>query len=161
MKFRHNETGQIFNGEFEFRMAYSNVSFPPTLDQNALDFANVSRVVEVPEPSCTPLQRVDFDGIQLIDGQWTEVWSIHNKYDDPAEQAAWVEEYIQSEWNCVREERKRLLRESDYTDLPNTPITAQCRNNFLTYRQALRDVTTQSDPFNIVWPEIPTYEPQT
>lgn len=161
MKFRHNETGHIFNGEYELRMAHPTVSFPPVFDQNALEFANVSMVVEVQPPDCTPLQRVDFDGIQLIDGYWTETWSIHDKYDNPVEQAAWIEVYTNSQWNVVRDERDRLLRETDYTDLPNTPITTQCRNNFLTYRQALRDITNQTDAFNIVWPTKPVYEPQT
>lgn len=158
MKFRHNDTGQIFNSEGEFRMAYPNVSFPATLDQNALDFANVSMVVEVQPPECTMLQRVDYDGVQLISGQWTEVWSIHNKYDDPTEQAAWEVECLETQWVNVRCTRDILLTQTDYTDLPNTPITTQCRNNFITYRQALRDVTNQTDPYNIVWPTIPQYE---
>ena len=158
MKFRHNETGQIYNGEYEFRMAYSNISFPATLDQNALDHANVSIVIEVQPPECTLLQRIEYDGVQLRDNQWTEVWSIHNKFDDPTEQATWEAEVTQSQWNVVRDERDVLLKNTDYTDLPNTPITQECRNNFITYRQQLRDVTKQTDPFNITWPVIPLYE---
>jgi hypothetical protein len=160
MKFRHNDTGQIFNSEWEFRYAYPSVSFPTVLDQNALEFANVSVVVEVVPPTITQLQRVDYDGIQLIDGQWTDVWSVHNKFDDPTEQAAWEAECLEMQWNSIRDERNKLLTQTDYTDLPNTPITTQCRNNFITYRQALRDITNQSDPYNIVWPTIPQYEIQ-
>ena len=160
MKFRHNETGQIFNSEGEFRMAYPNVSFPATLDQNALDFGNVSVIVEVQPPECTMLHRVDYDGVQLINGQWTEVWSIHNKYDDPTEQTAWEVECLEIQWVNVRCTRDILLAQTDYTDLPNTPITTQCRNNFLTYRQALRDITNQPDPYNIIWPTMPQYERQ-
>ena len=158
MKFRHNETGQIINGEFEFRQIHPNVSFPEILDQNALDYANVSVIVEVPMPSCTHLQRVDFDGYQLIDGRWTETWSVHNKYDDPEEQAALEADSIRAEWYSVRMLRDQLLKDTDYTDLPNIPITQDCRNNFIMYRQQLRDITDQSDPFNIIWPEIPPYE---
>jgi hypothetical protein len=160
MKFRHNDTGQIFNSEWEFRYAYPSVSFPTVLDQSALEFANVSVVVEVTPPTITQLQRVDYDGIQLINGEWTDVWSVHNKFDNPTEQAAWEAECLEMQWNSIRDERNKLLTQTDYTDLPNTPITTQCRNNFITYRQALRDITNQSDPYNIVWPTIPQYEIQ-
>lgn len=159
MKFRHNETGQIFNGEPEFRLAYSNISFPATLDQNALDFANVSVVTELPPPDHTILQRVDYDGVQLINGVWIDTWSVHPKYDDPTEQAAWEVECLETQWNMVRGERDRLLSITDYTDLPHTPITTECRNNFITYRQQLRDITTQQDPYNISWPQPPEYIP--
>lgn len=157
MKFRHNETGQIFNGEPELRLAYSNVSFPVVLDENALEFANVSVVVEVPPPEHTILQRVDYDGVQLINGIWTDVWSIHPKFDDPTEQANWVAERLEVQWDIVRGERDQLLQLTDYTDLPSTPITQACKDAFLAYRQALRDITDQTDPYNIVWPELPTY----
>ena len=158
MKLRHNETGQIFNGEPEFRLAYSNISFPTTLDQNAFDFANVSIVVEVPPPEHTIFQRVDFDGVQLVNGIWTDTWSIHPKFDNPTEQANWEAECLEGQWSTIRGQRDSLLAQTDYTDLPNTPITTECRNNFISYRQALRDITTtQTDPYNIIWPTIPEY----
>lgn len=159
MKLRHNETGQIFNSEWEFRHAYGNVSFPAVLDQNAFDYANVSVVVEVPPPPVTELQRAEYEGISLIDGEWTEVWSVHPRFDDPIEQANWETEILESRWADIRMERNRLLALTDYTDLPNTPITTQCRTEFIAYRQSLRDITSQSDPYNIIWPTMPEYVP--
>lgn len=158
MKFRHNDTGYVYNSEGELRLAYSNVSFPTNLDQNALEFANVSIVVEVEPPAHTDLQRVDYDGVQLVNGMWTDVWSVHPLYDDPAQQAAWEAERLEMQWSIVRGERDGLLTQTDYTDLPHTPITQTCHNNFLTYRQALRDITNQPDPYNIIWPVMPSYE---
>jgi len=158
MKFRHNDTGHIYNSEGELRIAYPNVSFPVVLDQNALEFANVSRVIETEPPVPTLLQRVDYDGVQLINGVWTEIWSIHPKYDDPIEQTNWEAECLEIQWNTVRAQRDQLLQLTDYTDLPHTPITQTCHNNFLTYRQALRDITNQPDPYNIIWPVMPSYE---
>ena len=160
MKFRHNETGQIFNGEFELRMAYPSVTFPVVLDQNALEFANVSRVTEVDAPTITPVQRADYEGIQLVDGQWTDVWVIRNKYDNPVEQTNCEQEYIQTQWIVVRNQRDQLLKETDYTQLPDAPITDTSKAAFIEYRKQLRNITTQSDPFNMVWPEVPIYEAQ-
>ena len=60
---------------------------------------------------------------------------------------------IDAQWVVVRAERNKLLAESDWTQLPDAPVDAAV---WATYRQALRDVTTQADPFAIVWPESPS-----
>jgi len=59
----------------------------------------------------------------------------------------------EAQWAVVRVERNKLLAESDWTQLPDAPVDAAA---WATYRQALRDVTTQTDPFAIVWPERPS-----
>ena len=52
----------------------------------------------------------------------------------------------------VRNERDRLLRETDKYLLPDFPNKPQ---GVTEYRQALRDVTKQeSFPYNIVWPVL-------
>jgi hypothetical protein len=55
-------------------------------------------------------------------------------------------------WEIIRAERTELLFKCDWTQLPDAPVDAQA---WATYRQALRDITTQPDPFNITWPEEP------
>ncbi len=58
-------------------------------------------------------------------------------------------------WTQVRAQQKQKLYESDWTcsvtdyEVPNKP-------DWVTYRQALRDVTKQGDPFNIEWPPVPS-----
>jgi hypothetical protein len=56
-------------------------------------------------------------------------------------------------WADVRVERDKRLLESDWTQLPDVPLAT--KDAWATYRQALRDVTEQPDPFNIVWPTPP------
>ena len=61
------------------------------------------------------------------------------------------------QWTSVRTQQSDLLYKSDWTCSvvdPPAPILAQ-RDHWIAYRAALRDVTTQSDPFNIVWPSPP------
>lgn len=60
----------------------------------------------------------------------------------------------ETEWRLVRAKRDKLLLESDWTQLPDVPFAT--KEAWAVYRQALRDVTIQPDPFNIVWPESPT-----
>lgn len=57
------------------------------------------------------------------------------------------------QWSTIRSQRDALLTSSDWTQIPDSP---KCQDeSWLNYRQALRDITTQSDPFNIDWPETP------
>jgi len=56
----------------------------------------------------------------------------------------------------AREKRDRLLAESDWTQVLDAPISAECREEFRVYRQKLRDITEQEGfPLEIVWPEMP------
>ena len=56
-------------------------------------------------------------------------------------------------WVAVRAERDALLKATDWTQLPDVPPST--RALWTDYRQALRDITGQSDPFSIVWPVAP------
>jgi hypothetical protein len=60
---------------------------------------------------------------------------------------------IENAWNYVRSERNRLLQNSDWTQMPDVSLST--KELWATYRQALRDITDQTDPFNIVWPQPP------
>lgn len=59
----------------------------------------------------------------------------------------------ETQWPIVKQQRDKLLQASDYTQLPDVPLTD--KTAWATYRQQLRDITLQSDPFNIVWPIAP------
>ena len=56
-------------------------------------------------------------------------------------------------WTAVRAERDALLKATDWTQLPDVPPST--RALWTDYRQALRDVPEQADPFSIVWPVAP------
>lgn len=58
-------------------------------------------------------------------------------------------------WARVRELRQHRLANTDWTMLPDVPMTVERRQQWQAYRQALRDITDQPDPFNIVWPTPP------
>lgn len=58
-------------------------------------------------------------------------------------------------WAAVRRERDTRLAASDWTTLPDVPLTNEQRAAWYLFRQALRDVTQQPDPLNIEWPAQP------
>ena len=55
----------------------------------------------------------------------------------------------------IRNERAGRLASSDWTDLPNAPLTAEKATEWQTYRQELRDYPAQSDRISTL-PEWPT-----
>jgi hypothetical protein len=83
----------------------------------------------------------------LIDGVWTQNYIVTD-LDADASAAK-----VGAQWNVIRAERNKLLVESDWTQLPDAPVDAAA---WATYRQALRDVTDQANPFAVIWPESPS-----
>jgi hypothetical protein len=57
------------------------------------------------------------------------------------------------QWIIVKLKRNRLLADSDWTQMPDVSITTKAA--WADYRQQLRDIPIQLDPFNITWPTPP------
>lgn len=72
------------------------------------------------------------------------------------EYAEWLAEQPQRDADqaaSVRSERNRRLVACDWTQLPDAPVD---RDVWATYRQELRDVSSQPGfPWNVVWPLPP------
>ena len=64
-------------------------------------------------------------------------------------------ELIALQWESIRVERNRLLAQSDWVVTKAFETGVAISDEWKTYRQALRDVPTQSDPDNITWPTVP------
>jgi hypothetical protein len=61
--------------------------------------------------------------------------------------------YNRDRWADIRLERNRLIAQSDYLALQDTSELSQ---DWIDYRQALRDITSSvSDPDDVVWPDKP------
>jgi hypothetical protein len=58
--------------------------------------------------------------------------------------------------SAIRAERNTKLTECDWTQLNDTPLDNTAKVAWTTYRQALRDIPTQSGfPHNVIWPVKP------
>jgi hypothetical protein len=66
-----------------------------------------------------------------------------------------LEAYKPQQLETIRQERNKLLQTSDWTQLPDVRLTSEKLSEWSIYRQLLRDITTQEDPYNISWPSIP------
>jgi hypothetical protein len=59
---------------------------------------------------------------------------------------------LEGQWQNIRDDRNNRLSECDWTQLPDVSVN---QYNWAEYRQKLRDITKQPDPFNIDWPVKP------
>ena len=84
----------------------------------------------------------------VVDENYNQVWEYEQKTSDE------IERETASQWEKVRNYRDELLKQSDWTMLSDIPDTVN-KSDWVQYRKALRDVTLQSDPFNIVYPTPP------
>jgi hypothetical protein len=86
---------------------------------------------------------------ELRDGIVYQVKTLVNKEGEELNIAT------RQKWNQIRFQRDDIIYKTDWTQLSDSPLTAEQKASWATYRQALRDITTQSDPFNITWPTNP------
>jgi len=56
---------------------------------------------------------------------------------------------IDTQWQVIRSQRNQMLKDTDWTQVEDSPVNKLA---WATYRQALRDITEQTDPFNVTWP---------
>ena len=61
---------------------------------------------------------------------------------------------LSRKWATIRAQRDAKLTSCDWTQISDSPKYQD--EDWLIYRQALRDITEQENPYNIVWPEEPT-----
>ncbi|ELH9589379.1 phage tail assembly chaperone [Vibrio cholerae] len=63
----------------------------------------------------------------------------------------------EGQWIEIKMIRSRLLVETDYTQMPDSPLDADKKAEFAAYRQLLRDLPqSYSDPLDVIWPKKPT-----
>jgi len=64
---------------------------------------------------------------------------------------------LADKWINIRQQRDRLLTESDWVVIKakEEHINTSIDSNWMDYRTALRDITSQSDPDDITWPTKP------
>ena len=116
-------------------------------DEQAAHFGVHKKQIVTP-PYHDPATQVCEEGpALLIDGVWTQNYIVSD-LDADASAAK-----VGAQWDVIRAERNKLLADCDWTQLPDVSVDAAA---WATYRQALRDVTGQANPFAIVWPEGPS-----
>lgn len=64
---------------------------------------------------------------------------------------------IENQWEQIRINRSVKLKETDWTQMADAPLSDEGKLMFANYRKALRDIPqTHDNPDDVVWPEKPT-----
>ena len=124
-----------------------NVSFPTDLTSEILEGFGVYSVQQTPMPNDYTKNIVEGTPT-LVDGTYTQVW---NQTDATQEE---IDIKIENQWEQIRVARNEILTQCDWTILPDSPVSSSIEE-WKTYRQQLRDITNQSNPFEVVWPTQP------
>ena len=91
---------------------------------------------------------------KLVDGVQIEL-TAQEIAQRQAEETAWANGAFDRAIAGLRSKRNSLIASSDWTVLSDSPLSAELKTAWLEYRQDLRDITSQSNPFNLVWPVKP------
>ena len=128
------------------REAYPNVSLPENLTDEAL----IEWDMHVVQPTPIPVDHTKniTEGTPiLIDGVYYKNWVQTNATSEE------ISYRIENQWETVRIQRNELLTQCDWTQLSDIP--SETKEAWTIYRQALRNITSQSNPFSIEWPSKP------
>ena len=125
---------------------FPNTSFSPNTDLSDWNIFPVKQTQRPNDLTKHYVEEVVYDEINQV---WFNNWIGSDK--TPEE----ITQLTENKWSEVRFVRNQYLSECDWTQLSDSPLSTEQKAEWVTYRQELRDVTLQTDPFNIIWPTKP------
>ena len=146
MQIRIQSTGEVVS-EQGFRAMHLNTSMPQQITEATINELGGDVVFEGPQAQPTRYQVAFSDGVEQINGKW------YTKYSVADMEAGAIAVKDAEQAKAVRADRTKRLADSDWTQLSDAPVTGTA---WATYRQALRDITSQAGfPWEITWPDAP------
>lgn len=140
---------KVTNGVAEYYTIYQlqqdnpDTSFPEEITKDVLAEYDVYEAVATAAPPLDSKTHRHLHTFELIDGVWTQVWTIAQL---PEEQAA----------ANVRAHRTQLLLDTDWVVIKAFELQTEIPQEYISYRQELRDVTSQEGfPWDVIWPNNP------
>ena len=163
MQVRIRTTGQVMY-ESEFRALHPNTSKPQQLSEELLNDFGADVVFEGPQATGgTVYQYSQAQGVEQIAGKWYTKYVLGPTFIDTVEdgvtttalqhETAYKAQKDAEQAKNVRATRDAKLAECDWTQVADAPVD---KTVWATYRQALRDITTQTGfPWTVTYPEKP------
>jgi len=160
MQIRTNDGQVMYESEFRTHIKANGGPSWDTTTTEVLESLGASVIFEGPQ--ATGGDRYQYSqaaGVEQINGQWFTKYVLGPVFTDTEESSAAEQEAAYkatkdaAQATSVRDERTKKLAETDWTQVADAPVDKAA---WATYRQALRDVTTQETfPWDIVWPTKP------
>jgi len=134
----------------ELKMENRNISFPSIISDTLLENFNVYPV-ELRDSGYDDDYTKDVTEITpILSGSvYVQTYEITDADETT------LNKRNEIKWEEIRDERNTRLSDCDWTQFQDTPITGSKLTEWQTYRQSLRDITNQENPYNITWPTKP------
>jgi hypothetical protein len=141
--------GIVYKLHSEIRKASTLVGFPPVITDEMLAEHGFVKVIDPGPPASNDATEIVIEQPpEQVDGEWRKAYLKRTLTQEE------FQERRQERARDKRERRDRLLSESDWTQLLDTPGAVQAE--WAAYRVLLRDLTKQPGwPFNVDWPVKP------
>jgi len=129
---------------YTVKAANPNTSYPDSPSFVPDGYAAVE-TTPLPDYDRNTQKVVEMPPAQVLSA-WRQAWGVREL---PADEQQKIRD---AKATAVRKQRDALLTQSDWTQLPDAPVD---RTEWAAYRQALRDLPSQSGfPFDIAWPAL-------
>ena len=132
----------------EVKKHLKNVGLPKNPSEEVLNSHGIHVLKEV-FPDRKPMKKYQAKPPKKINGKYVQEWE-ESDLDEHE-----ILRETEGKWEEVRRFRNELLRQTDWMMISDVPFSSTQKSEIKKYRKELRDITKQSDPFNITWPIKP------
>ena len=167
-EYRNRTTGVVMT-QGQIRAANPNMSLPRVWKAATLDALDLDPVLRSPAATVGDYQVSVRDGVvQDANGNWVENYVARDMFQDTTEdgvtttkaehEAAYQAGLDAKTAEGHRTARNKLLADSDWTQMNDSPLSNEDKTSWATYRQELRDMSDLASWPNIAdddWPVAP------
>jgi hypothetical protein len=135
----------------DLKQEFPDISWPTIFSSITEEMLpqDVVTVYPTQRPSVNVAEEAIEDLPAFIDGKWQQQWKI----------VALAQQQVvakhEAQWSFIRNQRDEILKKTDWIVIRSIEQQTEVPQEIKDYRQALRDITLQENPFNIVWPTDP------
>jgi len=158
-EYRNRTTG-VVKTQGQWRQEFANMSLPRVWKAATLDALDLDPVLKSPAATTTAYQTSVRDGVvQDANGNWVENYVARDMFQDTTEdgvtttkaehEAAYQATLDAKTAEGHRTTRNKLLADSDWTQMNDSPLTNEVKTAWATYRQELRDLSDLD-----AWPNL-------
>jgi len=158
-EYRNRTTG-VVKTQGQWRNEFANMSLPRVWKAATLDALDLDPVLKSPAATVGDYQVSVRDGVvQDANGNWVENYVARDMFQDTTEdgvtttkaehEAAYQATLDAKTAEGHRTTRNKLLADSDWTQMNDSPLTNEVKTAWATYRQELRDLSDLD-----AWPNL-------
>jgi len=158
-EYRERTTGEV-KSQGEWRSAFKNMSLPRVWTSGVCDAMNIDPVLASPAATTTAYQISVRDGVeQDSKGNWVEKYVARDMFADTTEdgvtttkaqhEAAYQATLDANTAEGHRATRNKLLDDTDWTQMNDSPLSNDNKTAWATYRNELRNL-----PDDDAWPNL-------